>query len=354
MTILYFGDYDPKYSRTRVILNGLASERVKVIHVNVRKKKGLSLLWNLYKGHAAVKEEYDVLFIGVGDSRVIPLLARLIARAPIVWEPLFSIYDNWVFDRKLVSPHSPKAYWYWLLDWIDCRVADLIILDTKTNVEYFSRTFGIPMRKLSTALVGADTQTFIPMEKTKKSAFFEIEFHGKYIPVQGTDIIVRAAKLLENDAVHFTMIGGGQAFAETKKLAEELHVSNVTFLPFLPQAEVVEYIRNADACVGLVGDVPRVVRAIPNKLYEAAAMARVSINADTSSLREVFTPSKDTIGVRAGDAKDFAHAVRELKEKANTVELGKAAYETFMRHATPELVAKKLIHDISKIAILHA
>ena len=205
------------------------------------------------------------------------------------------------------------------------------------------------MSKLARVLVGADTRVFTPLAKTCDTGKFEVEFHGKYIPVQGTDVIVRAAKLLEQKDVHFTMVGGGQAFNETKALVEKLRVTNVTFFPTLPREKVVEYIRNADVCVGLVGDVPRVVRAIPNKLYEAAAMARVSINVDSSSLREVFTPGVDTIGVKQGDPEDLARAIRQLKESGDSEEMGRAAYDIFTKTSTPKLVAQSLVSALSKM-----
>lgn len=347
MTICYFGDYDPDYSRTRVILYGLLECGVSVVHCNVR-EKGIGGYWKLWRKHHALRGDYDILLVGLGDARLMPFFAWLISRRPIAWEPLFSIYDNWVFDRKLVRPHSLKAYLYWFMDWLGCKVSHLIILDTNTNCEYFHKTFGVPMRKLARVLVGADTRVFTPLSKTGGKGKFEIEFHGKYIPVQGTDVIIRAAKLLEADDVHFTMIGGGQAFTTTKALAEKLQVKNITFLPTLPRDQVVGYIRAADACMGLVGDVPRVVRAIPNKLYEAAAMARVSINVDSSSLREVFTPGIDAIGIKQGDPEDLARAIRELKESGKAEALGRAAYETFMKTSTPRLVAESLVDALRK------
>lgn len=348
MTICYFGDYDPDYSRTRVLLYGLGECGVSIAHCNAR-GKGFGKYWELFQKHRALRGKYDLLLVGLGDARLMSFFARLISRRPIVWEPLYSIYDNWVFDRKLTSPHSLKAYLYWFMDWLGCKVSDLIILDTKTNCDYFHETFDVPMHKLARVLVGADTRVFTPLSKMQETGKFEVEFHGKYIPVQGTGVIVQAAKLLERDDVHFTMIGGGQAFHDTKTLAEKLQVTNITFFPTLPREKVVECIRNADVCMGLVGDVPRVVRAIPNKLYEAAAMARVSINVDSSSLHEVFTPSLDTIGIKQGDPEDLARAIRELRESGKARALGKAAYETFIKTSTPKLVAQSLIEALVKI-----
>lgn len=342
MTICYFGDYDSSYNRTAVIFEGLLAHGTRILEVNVQGKKGWQLYYELWKKHRTYKGKYDVLLVGFGTDRLLPVLARMISRKPVVWDPLFSLYDNWVFDRKLARPHSGKAYLYWFLDWLGCLVSDFVFLDTHTNATYFHDTFGVPKRKLFRVLVGADTKTYVPLPK-KESAQFEVEFHGKYIPVQGADVLVRAAKLLEHDNVHVTMIGGGQEHARIRELASELAVTNVTFLPFLPPSEVVRYVADADACIGLLGDVPRVVRAIPNKLYEAAAAARVSISTDSTSLREVFTPGVDTVGVIQGDPESLAGAILELKNSGQAKAMGEAAHKTFCEKVTSKRVVEDLV-----------
>ncbi len=346
MTICYFGDYNSEYSRTKIILKGLALHGVKVLHVNVRGKKGVGLFWELYQKHKELKEHYDVLFIGVGDSRLTPLLAHMIARAPVLWEPLFSIYDNWVFDRKLASPHSLKALWYWFIDWLDCKVSDLIILDTKANAEYFHHEFGVPMKKLNWIYIGADDETFIPQKVVSKNDVFEVEFHGKYIPVQGPEVIVRGAKALQEHGahVHFTMIGSGQEGKRAQLLAHELQVKNITFLPFMPIEEVTKYVAAADVCIGLIGDVPRVARAIPNKLYEAAAMGKPSINADTPALRELFTPGNDVIAIPQGDHNALAAVIADLMQHPQKAkDIGTAARETYLKWGTNKEVGKQTL-----------
>jgi glycosyltransferase involved in cell wall biosynthesis len=348
MTICYFGDYAPDYARTRILIKGLRIAGATVVECNVPEGGMFSKLRALYRKHREIGE-YDIMIVGQGDFRLMPLFARCITRKPIVWEPLFSLYDAWVYDRKLANPYSPKALLYWLIDRMGSMFTDATLLDTIGNAEYFAKEFRLPREKLFHAYIGADKDVFAPRERTKNAGVFEIEFHGKYIPVQGTDILVRAAKILMDDReIHFTMIGSGQEAKRTQSLAKELGVTNVTFLGFLPQSEIAEFIANADVCIGLIGDVPRVGRAIPNKLYEAAAMSRVSINVDGSGIREIFTPGKDVVTVRQGDWEDVARAIRELKASGKAGEMGRAAYETYLRTSTQEVIGKRLYEDLQK------
>lgn len=348
MTICYFGDYDREYSRTRVLLYGLHLHGVEIVHCNLR-EGGIGKYWKLAKMLMQFSGDYDCILVPMSNARIFPLIAQLVSTKPVVWEPLFSIYDNWVNDRKLVSPFHPKAFYYWFLDWMGSLAADMIVLDTHANAMYFHHTFGVSQKKLAHVYIGADDTIFSPHDRNGSAECFEVEFHGGYIPVQGADVIVRAAKLLEKDGVRFTMIGSGQTLKATKSLAEELEVNNVTFLPFLPQIEVVGYIKNADACIGLIGDVPRVVRAIPNKLYEAAAMARPCINANTPALRELFTPGIDTIGVKQGDPQDLARVIRELKADGKSNAIGQAARETYLKWGTNSKVGEQMIVVLSRL-----
>lgn len=346
MKICYFGDYHEEYNRTSTILNGLEKLGITVIHCNIRqekKKHYLLLMRKLY----ALRGEYDVIVVGMSNSRVMPILAKIAGNKPVIWDALYSLYDNWVYDRKYVKPHSLKAYRLWLMDWLGAVFSDVVYLDTQTHVQFFAKTFHLPENKFSYVPVGADTDVFSPLPKISHSDTFEVEFHGKYIPLQGVEFIVRAAKLLEDKGIHFTMIGAGQDEAKAKELTSELEVKNITFLPFLPQNEIVNYIQNADVCLGLLGDVPRVARSIPNKMYEVAAMARVCINVDSTSLHEFFRPGIDAIGVKPGDPEDIARAIIEVKESGKAQEMGEAAYQAFLKIGTPEKVAQALLNIIT-------
>lgn len=353
MTICYFGNYNPEYNRTKVILLGLERLGVSVLHCRTQ-LLGLRGLIDLWSKHRSLNGKYDILLVGFGDCLWGPVLASVIAKTPVVWEPLISRYDAWILDRKLAHQYSLKAAYYWTLDWLSSRVVDFIILDTFSHIKYFHKEFGVPMEKMVRAVVGANDLIYQPKKKPRNTGNFEVEFHGKYIPLHGSEVLVRAAKLLEDEDIHFTMIGNGQEGAKTRELAEKLCVKNVTFLPVLSSLETEPYVRAADLCVGHLGSVPRIERSAPNKLYEAAAAGRVSINVDSEAIRELFTPGVNIIGVRPFDAEDVARAIRSLKESGNAEEMGRKAYEVYRTHCTPEKIAKTILSAISEKFFAHS
>jgi len=159
MTICYFGDYNSNYSRNRVIIKGLKENGVNVLECNVG-EKGIKKIFNLIKKHKEITNKYDLMIVGYSDSRFLVPLAKILTNKPVVWDAFYSLYDSWIFDRKIVSPKSPKAYYYWFLDWINCKLADLILLDTKAHIDYFVNTFKVRKEKFVRVLIGADNDIF--------------------------------------------------------------------------------------------------------------------------------------------------------------------------------------------------
>src|SRR5258708_1372753 len=315
MRILYFGDFDPEYSRNRTIIKGLREHGLEVMLCNVR-AEGFQKYYSLWQEHQKLKNAYDALIVGYTDSRWMTLLARMISRRVVIWDGFFSIYDSWVFDRKLVAPGSLKARWYWLLDWMNCRLADLILTDTQAYGDYFAETFHIFREKLLRVFVGTDLDLFQPA-KTADAAqqdSFLVHFHGNFIPLQGVQFIVEAADILRDKQIAFQIIGSGQTFPEIMKKAEALQLKNISFIPRVPLHELPLYMRRAHICLGIFGDTQKAQRVIPNKAYEAIASAKALISADTPAMRELFTERQNILFCKSGNAHDLAQKILELKE----------------------------------------
>lgn len=160
MTIIYFGDFDPNYARNKVIIDGLRLNGVKVVLCNDRSKgwwKYSRLAWRYWH-----LPHHDLVIIGHSDNRWMTLLAQLVSRKKIIWDGFYSIYDSWVFDRKLVRHNSMKAQYYWLMDWLNCKLADAVITDTQQHINYFATTFKANPLKFSRVFVGTDDVVFHP------------------------------------------------------------------------------------------------------------------------------------------------------------------------------------------------
>ena len=76
-------------------------------------------------------------------------------------------------------------------------------------------------------------------------------------------------------------------------------------------------------------------------------MARVSINAESSSLREVFTPGVDALAIPPGNPEALAEAILELKRSGKARAMGDAAYQTYLKTSTPTHIGQQLVAAIT-------
>jgi len=352
MTVCYFGDFDKNYSRNRVLIKGLKENKIKVISCRT-KASGMKKWWRLIRLHNLIKKKYDLLIIGYSESsRPLVFLAKLITRKPVVWDAFYSVYQSRVFDRKKYPPKHPKAIRYWLLDWLGCKLADKILLDTNEHIKYFVDTFKIKREKFIKVLVGTDNSIFYSRSVVERSKKFLVHFHATFIPLQGAKYIVRAAKILENNNdIAFNFIGNkGQTYSGVRELIRKLKVKNIRFFKSVPYEELAKYIAKADICLGIFGDTQKAQRVIPNKVYEAIAMKKPVITADTPAARELFIDRENILFCKTADPKDLADKILELKNNKDLQEkIAKGGYEVFKKYATPKIIIKNLLEELREI-----
>jgi glycosyltransferase involved in cell wall biosynthesis len=245
-------------------------------------------------------------------------LAWLLTRFPrkiLVFDAFISAYDTLVSDRKKVHPWSPLAWFIWLTDFIDCHIADEILIDTKAHKEYFSRMFRLHRADITVVYLEAPEDFRAGPHHHVRSNTFEVLFYGSYIPLQGIDVILKAAAILQDQhaCVHFTLIGGGQTYAAMRLLATEWKLENVTFKPFMPLRELPIIIRDADIALGIFGTGDKTQRVIPHKVIECMACGVPVITANTPAIHERYKEGEGIFLVPAGDAHALAKKIVELQ-----------------------------------------
>jgi len=335
-TICLFGIYNPNYSRNRVLTLGLEKNGVKVIKCKDR-SAGVRKYINLIKKHHKIRKSYDILVVAFPGWPVV-WLAKLLTKKPIIYDAFLSVYEGHVQDRKKHSPKSIKARYCWFLDWISCKLADKILLDTNEHIKYFIKEFGIKKDKFIRVLVGTGDSNFYPQEEGKKRKEFIVHFHGSYIPLQGVEYILRAANLLERENIKFNIIG-----SKIKKQYQNKEFSNAVFVDDVPYKELPNYMARADICLGIFGNTPKTQRVIPNKVYEAIAMKKPVITANTPAARELFTDRENILFCKTADPKDLARKILELKNDLSLRnKIAKNSYKLFNKKLTPKILGKKI------------
>jgi glycosyltransferase involved in cell wall biosynthesis len=340
MRICYFGIYDPGYSSNRIFIRGLRENGVEVTECRSA-KHGTAKYFDLIRQHRALHGAYDAMVVGYPGQQA-TILARCITRKPIVFNALVSFYDSLVFDRKTVGRRSIGALYYWLLDWLSCRAADAVILDTNAHIDYFVKTFGVPREKFHRIFIGSDPSAFRPSASSHNEKF-TVHFHGFFNPLQGVSYVVRAAKLLEGDDILFNIIGTGPQHIRPRVLADELGARNIHFSEPVSFEELNERIARADVCLGIFGDTDKARRVIPNKVFEALAARKPVITSRTPAVEELLVDREQALFCNGSDAEDLADKIRELKRDAPLRErIAEAGYRLFSERLQPKELGREL------------
>lgn len=317
MNICVWGSYNLAYPRNYIIRNGLRSIGVDIFECNVPFGEG-GRIWQRYRSLLQSSQgihQADILFVPEFNHKNIPLawLLAKYANLPLVFDPFISMYETNVVDRGRVSGvmgHLTSRLW----DIIAFGLPDLVLADTRAHRQYYIDNCGLRPSKSKIIYLGVPDDIFYPCPLPNHQTIL-VTFFGKYIPLQGVEVIVQAAQLLkQDDRIQFELIGTGQTYEAIRSLAHELALPNVSFIEDLPLLQLAQRASHADICLGVFGTTPKASRVIPNKVFQSMALRRPVISADTPAIREIFQPGEHLLTCRAGDPRALVESIRLLIE----------------------------------------
>jgi glycosyltransferase involved in cell wall biosynthesis len=346
--VLLAGTFERDFARNRVIKSLLerAGHDVRVIqrqlwgrdrYLLVDQSKGrlllraihayASLVWALFRSPRA--DLIIVLYPGYFDMPIVQLVAAT-RRIPILFDPFISLHDTLVGDRALRDPRSLLGRATRLADQVACRAATTVLADTPPHADYLAKLTRTNRSRFRVLWLGAQEDVFHPSLSVVPEPRLVV-FHGTFIPLQGLETIVRAAKILGPDGIEFLLIGDGQERQRVDALVRELAPGNVQLTGLLPLRELPARIASATVCLGIFGTTRKASRVVPNKLFECLAMGRPVITADTPAIRAGFADGELKL-VPAGDPTALALAVRALVDDApRREEIASAGHRRFKR-----------------------
>lgn len=354
MRILYFGTFDPAYGRNRVMLQGFKDNSIEVISCNGGLTGGIKkfarLVWRYLK---VSRQEFDLIVVPfpAQESMLVAALVlwfqRLYYRTPLIVDMLTSHYDGYILDRKKYSRWSSHALWYWCVDWLAIQLADCAIVDSDANGRFFSAEFHISANKFLPVLIGTDAQIMKPTVDKSASERLLVHFHGKFIPHQGIDTIIRAAHLLKNEAINFQIIGRGQGYAEYRAMADGFGLSNINWIDSVPYEQLPGYIGRADVCLGPMGGTGHFDRCAPNKIYEYMACGKPIIIGRSQALEGIAHDGVNMLLVNPTDEHDLAKKILLVgQDTAIRRRLGDQARADFLNCYTPQKIVVGFLENL--------
>jgi glycosyltransferase involved in cell wall biosynthesis len=352
MRVCYFGIYDPAYCRNKNIIKGLRKRGVSVIEVRDT-TRGPIKYWRLLQKYWSVRKEYDVMVVGFPGQIIVPF-AKLLTRRPVVYDLHVSYYDSIIKERKEHPVKSFAAVKFYLMDWIACRMADRVLLDTKEHVRYVASLLHLPEKKFAVIYHGIDNELFAPPAERPVKGPEEkmiVSFHGYIQLLNGMELVIQAMRLLKDEPIMLWIIGGGPEYPKMQALARELQLSNVEFYSPMAPPDLAKKIANADVGLGFFSLSQKIDRVIANKVYELMAL-RVPVLTGTSiAMQEHFADREHVFYCQRGSADAIAKALRELRANASLrAHVADTAYQYVTHKTTFAQAADQLISVLASFS----
>jgi glycosyltransferase involved in cell wall biosynthesis len=239
-------------------------------------------------------------------------------KAVLVYDAFIPLYEALVEDRRLLAENSTSGRLLYRFEKSCCGCADICLIDTETHKQYLTDAFRLPTEKVLSVYVGATIDGQLCSYSGLEQETFNVVFVGTYIPLHGIDIILNAAKhLQDNHSIKFSIVGGGQVRKYVEELASDWRLVNVTFHDWIPTENLGQFISSYDLALGIFGTTSKTSRVIPSKIFDICAMGIAFITSDTPAIREVFSHLKNAYLVAPGDPIALAGAIVDLKEDAD-------------------------------------
>jgi len=368
MRLIYWGTYDPDRTRNRILATGLRLNSVEVIECNadiwvdVRDKSramgariALTVMVRLLRNYPRLIRRYLNLpehewvlvgYLGQLDLIVIWPFAKL-RRAKIVWNAYISLYDTMVDDRHMIANWSPIAWILHVWEWLCCRMADLILLDTKAHASYFSRKYGVEASRIRSVWIGVEPERFPRAERSDMtrlgSAPIKVLHFGQMVPAHGIEVILCAAELTRDDQIFWTIIGTGQEETKVRAALRNGSLPKVEWTQYVSQPELIRLVHEADLCLGIFGTSEKAGRVIPNKVFETIVAGKPVITRDSEGIREVLNAEMPGVYlVPPGDPEALVQAILEFRDRREVL-AKKELHQDLEAHIVPSAIGADLL-----------
>ncbi len=338
MKICYIPGRESTYSRTRVILKSMKEAGIEVYDCSFHKKSFVRYFISFFK-FLRYKNKADIIFIGFFGHLFVPII-KIFTKKKILFDAFVSIYQTCVFDRKSFKQNNILAYIARYFDRLSCRLSDKILLDTNQHINYFVNEFKLNKSKFSRLLLGSDESVMFPRE-TKNSEFI-VHFHGEFQSLHGTPYIVEAARILKD--IKFQMVGKGRELDICLKIVQEENITNINFIQPVSYEKLAEHISQASVCLGIFGDTQKAQLVIPHKVYEALAMKKALITANTPAARELLTHEENALLCDIANPNMLAAMIMKLKN--DPILLNKIAsngHQLFKERCSLRMLGNKIL-----------
>ena len=330
--VLFWGRFDHGYSKTRVNAAAFKALGWEVDYFDVKWCCRFGDVEAFFRGLDR-RPKPDLVLVPVCRQRDVAAACRWAHKRGIkvLFDPMISAWDKKVLEQKKWKAEERRAKR--LLAWEKKIMAmpDFITWDTSCHVDFAAEYLDVPREKMTPLFTGTDEEVFKPVgEKCKvesgkckiesdaqlstlnsQLSTFKVLYHGAYLPLHGTEVIVEAARMTQDLPIQWDFLGWGAYKQSTEAKAAGL--KNVRFLEKVPYVKVPEVICAHDIVLGVFGTTAKAARVIGNKVYECMACARPTINEFCTGYPPSAKECKAIKFIPPGDPAALVKAVEEYR-----------------------------------------
>jgi len=335
-TVLWWGRFDPDYSRNRIMRQAYAALGWRVVDFH---PWGPGLTGDL-EARLRPPPPSDLVHIPCFRQRDIAAAARYARRhgLPLLLDTLTSQFDKLVYEQHRYGRCSTQARRLLGYEQRLFENGDIVLADTPEYARFFADPLLVPPEKLHVVYVGAEEPLFSPGPARPPNYPLEVLFYGSFVHLQGPEVIVEAARLCDSPGIRWVLLGNGSLRESCERLAAGLQ--NVNFEDWISYSQLPARIARADILIGVFGATGKAQRVIPNKVFQAMACAKPVITCTAPGYPESLLADR-TGGISwvpAGDPQALAQAVAALASQPDQLEtIGKrarASYDRYFSNAT--------------------
>jgi glycosyltransferase involved in cell wall biosynthesis len=367
---MWIGTYESDYPRTRVLTAGLRERGVDVVECHrplwelTRHKAGSFLsptrlpamaarfaaAWAALAAEQRRLGPVDAVVAGYPAQLDAPFAAACARarRVPLVVDAMISLSDTLLGDRARVGRLTGASLER--LDRFAVRRADLLLTDTESHAAYFASRLGASPERVCVVPVGADPGLF--QRRPPPRGEVRALFYGKLSPLHGLKTVLAAARTPGTPPLR--LVGDGQLRPWLDAELTRDRPPNLERASWVPYERLGDELGAAAICLGIFGTSEKAQRVVPNKVYQAMAVGRPIVTADTPGARELLSDGENALLVPAGDPGALAAAmVRLAADPALRERLGENAHLRFREHGTPTAAADRLLDSLARAGFLH-
>jgi glycosyltransferase involved in cell wall biosynthesis len=265
---------------------------------------------------------------------------------------LRDFYPQMFFDEGLIKEYSLIGFYFKFFEWVNYKYADIIGIESPKNLEWFNNKK--KSKKPCELLYNWASDKPVTINDSKYRNMLNLNdkvvyFYGGNIgPQHDMPNLIRLVKSMEHEKkAHFVITGQGFAVDILKNLIKQENLTNITYLPSVPQDEFKIMLSEFD--IGLFTlNKDHTTHNIPGKLlgYMVQEMPILgSINMENDIEQIIGDNNAGLISITGDDKLFLKNALLLLNNKELRDEMGKNAKRLLKNTFSVEEACSRIIES---------